>query len=422
MSIGKVAKTYESISVAIIFYYRPQNKYSFIALAGALDTRPLSFSYDLYFPARRGDLLKTIKSKSVLYHKIFVCISIMSAQAKESKETIKEIKDLNINNLIIVAGGPHVTGVSEDTLSWGADYSIIGEGEITLPELISQIMLKGNISLIKGLSYYDNNDKVIFTGHQPYVDLSDWHPFSISHNKVGPLELTRGCYYNCRFCQTPAIFGNRARHRSPEKIFSVVEWMKKKHFNDIRFITPNAFGYYSQQPGKVNIERIFFLLDGIKRINKHCRIFLGTFPSEVRPEYVTPESLNLIKTFAVNRNIVIGAQTGSNNMLRRIRRGHTVEDIYKAVILTTNAGLKPFVDFILGLPEEDSDDINQSMKMIDNIVALGAKIHLHSFMPLVQTDLNNHFQREIDSLVKQKINKLISAGFAYGSWKKQASM
>jgi B12-binding domain/radical SAM domain protein len=288
-----------------------------------------------------------------------------------------------------------------------------------LPEIISQFMIKGNISLIKGLSYYDSNGKVFFTGNQPYVDLNHWLPFSIKYNKLGPLELTRGCCYHCRFCQTPSIFGNTARHRSPERIFAVVEWMKENHFNDIRFTTPNAFGYYSLQPGKVNIEKLNFLLEGIKRINRLSRIFLGTFPSEVRPEFVTPESLDLIKTYAVNRNIVIGAQTGSNSMLHRIRRGHSVEDIFRAVSLTSSAGIKPFVDIILGLPDENSEDINQSFKMIDEIVALGAKIHLHYFIPLVQTEYTQYLKKDIDTVVKQKINRLISAGLAYGSWEKQ---
>jgi B12-binding domain/radical SAM domain protein len=247
-------------------------------------------------------------------------------------------------------------------LNWGAGFSVTGEGEITLHQLICQIREKKDISQVKGISYRDDQGKIVSTRKNDRINLNDWNPLSVSYNKLGPLELTRGCIYRCKFCQTPGIFGNKVRHRSPDNIFRAVEWMKRKNYNDVRFITPNAFGYYSLLPGKANVEKLVCLLDGIKRINKSSRIFFGTFPSEIRPDYVTCESLHVIKKYATNRNIVIGAQTGSNRMLARIRRGHTAEDIYKAVYLTASAGLKPYVDIILGLPDEEADDVIDSMK------------------------------------------------------------
>ena len=79
------------------------------------------------------------------------------------------------------------------------------------------------------------------------------------------------------------------------------------------------------------------------------RIFIGSFPSEIRPEYISRETLNIVLKYADNDNLVIDAQSISQRMLDLYRRGHNVEDILRGVRLALETGLKANVDFNLRL-------------------------------------------------------------------------
>lgn len=86
------------------------------------------------------------------------------------------------------------------------------------------------------------------------------------------------------------------------------------------------------------------------------RFFFGTFPSEVRPEFVTEESVELVRKYCANDSLSLGAQSGSGRILKEIRRGHTVEDSISAVECCLEHEIVPAVDFIFGLPTETEED------------------------------------------------------------------
>ncbi len=76
---------------------------------------------------------------------------------------------------IFIAGGPHPSGCPEETLEY-FDYVVIGEGEETLPELISALNNNGDVSAVKGIAYKDNG-KVDLHRRRENVDLDQYPPF-----------------------------------------------------------------------------------------------------------------------------------------------------------------------------------------------------------------------------------------------------
>jgi radical SAM superfamily enzyme YgiQ (UPF0313 family) len=80
-----------------------------------------------------------------------------------------------------------------------------------------------------------------------------------------------------------------------------------------------------------------------------------------------------------------GAQSGGQRVLDRCHRGHTVGDVYRAVKLTGEAGLRANVDFIFALPGEEEKDVKETLGVITDLVALGAKMHAHTFVSLPGT-------------------------------------
>jgi radical SAM superfamily enzyme YgiQ (UPF0313 family) len=80
------------------------------------------------------------------------------------------------------------------------------------------------------------------------------------------------------------------------------------------------------------LHALFALLERIKKIiGKSGRIFFGSFPSEIRPEFITLESIQLLKDFSDSKTLVFGGQTGSNRLLKTLHRGHTREQVFSAV-------------------------------------------------------------------------------------------
>lgn len=408
--------------IAYIVYYHKHNFYSLNAIVGALETDEVFESIDFYFIPTRDKLKESIEEVTKKYNKIMVGISFYTTQLFETQDLVRIIKRRYKEKVLIVAGGPHPTGDPFGTLKMGVDIVVVGEGEEIIIELMQRIVNNEKIDDIKGIAYINENNRYTYTGKRNLVNLDKYPPFPIKNTRFGAIEITRGCPYVCYFCQTPYILGTKPRHRSIEIICRFVQELKNfyEDLTDIRFITPNAFSYGSQDGKNLNLEKLEDLLFNIRKIlGSKGRIFLGTFPSEVRPEHVIEETLNLILKYANNDNITIGAQSGSQKLLDSCHRDHTIQDIYNAVDLTLKSNLKINVDFIFGLPEENEEDIKLTIQMMKDLATKGARIHAHSFIPLPQTPYANATVKKIRDLYKKEIKLLTSKGFAFGDWQKQ---
>ncbi len=190
---------------------------------------------------------------------------------------------------------------------------------------------------------------------------------------------------------------------------------------DIRVVTPNAFSYGSPDGKVVNLEAIEGLLKSVKKIlGKDCRIFFGSFPSEVRPEQVSRETLGLLKKYCNNNNLIIGAQSGSQRVLDLIGRGHKVEDIYRATMLAVEKGFKVNLDFIFGLPGENGKDKEKTFRAIKDLSEMGAYIHGHMFMPLPGTPFSKERPGKLGREDIKRLKKMETEKTLYGSWENQA--
>jgi B12-binding domain/radical SAM domain protein len=406
-------------NIVIIFYYTKSNRYSFNALVGSLEANNFYRNIPIFFINNEDNLKIELNNIINNYEFVIVGFSFFTTQIWEINSLISELKNL-YEKPVYVAGGPHPTGDPLGTLKMGFDIVVRGEGEETFIDLLNNIRSNENYSTIKGIAFIKDNGEYQFTGWRNPIDLNNYPPFGVKHKKFGAIEITRGCPYVCYFCQTPYIFRSNLRHRSIDSIIKYVEIMRNHNLKDIRFITPNAFSYGSSDGKSLNINKLEELLVSIRKvIGSEGKIFIGSFPSEVRPEHVNEETLNLILKYANNDNIIIGAQSGSQRILDACHRSHKVEDIYKAVEYTRKAGLKANVDFIFGLPKENEEDIKLTIKVIKDLLRKGARIHAHTFMPLPQTPFAKAPPGKIGKRTRKLIEELEHKGLIYGDWIEQ---
>jgi len=394
----------------IVFLTAKENRYSLNALLGSLESRNIISEVDVSIIDYRDVHSGRLEAIRGTDERVIFAFSFATPQYFEICSVVESLRS-RFRNSIFIAGGPHPSGMMEQTFEMKFDHVFVGEAEETFSSFIEDFS-KGRISILW-------RGKNVHRGDSP-VELDNFKPFSEKLRRFGPIEITRGCPHRCYYCQTPSLFGRKVRHRSVDYICELVKIMFRYGLSDIRFISPDAFSYGSENGKEIQLNKICSLLENVRKIlGNKGRIFFGSFPSEVRPERVTHETVALVKEFCDNDNLVIGAQSGSQRILDLIKREHTVEDVYTAVEVIVKNGLKANVDFIFGLPFEEDDDVFETIKFIRKLIKLGARIHVHYFMPLPGTPLARYKPKNF--LVYEEFLKkeLLPYGHAFGQWEKQ---
>jgi B12-binding domain/radical SAM domain protein len=409
------------VRTALVFVLTKQNRNSIAALAGALDVAPGMESIIPLFFWDTDKLPPQVAQAAQDHDQVVVAYSFATASAERVQSSVQRVRRALVNSttpFLLVAGGPHATGDPEGTLALGFDVAARGEGEETLPALLRAWASDTSLSEVRGLAFA-GGEEIRLTPRAHRVEIDHYPPFSVPHGRWGFVEISRGCPWGCRYCQTTYVMGARMRHRSVAHIAEAMRDAMRVGFSYARFITPNALAYGSEDGRSVNLDAVEELLRETSRLVGIDQTYLGSFPSEVRPESVTPEALALITRYTANRIITIGAQSGSQRMLDQMHRGHTVAAIHASVDLALAAGLIPSVDVIFGLPGEAADDRQATIEMVREIADRGARIHGHTFMPLPGTPWAQEPPGEVTPDVESLLGELGRRGQHQGSWGRQ---
>ena len=335
--------------------------------------------------------------------KTLIVYSFMLPHMQEVGKEIKQIK-AKYPQITSICGGAQPTSSPQSCLELGFDHVSVGEGEETFPEFLEN-WLSTDIS--KGIHY----------APKAHVNLDLYPGFSDITEYLPPIEISRGCKYGCMFCGVPRLNNGTLRHRSLDSIRNIVkEYFKRKPSRKrIKFLAPNAFAYGSDGKSP-NLEALKALLEMLKDAGVP-EINLGSFPSEVRPDFVTREVMELVTPYLKNPTIVMGVQTGSDQMLKKMNRGHTRAQAINAISLLREYGFMPHVDFIVGNPDETFEEqfalVDFMEEMIDKYAI---KVHMHTFTPLPSTPWEHKQQSPINETVKQRLRALEKAGKLDGWW------
>ncbi|GIE75547.1 B12-binding domain-containing radical SAM protein [Actinoplanes philippinensis] len=401
--------------LVLVLRYRKAVTYGFHVLLGALGQHETATRYEVRFGESVEETAQHIREAGNV--RTLVLWSFYSPDAAALAEELSQIRELADGpNVTHLAGGVHATAEPVQTLDAGWDMAAIGEGESTLLSLVDA---KGDPTGITGLAYRDATGAVKKTGKAKQRDLNDFPGFALKWDKFNALEITRGCIYACRFCQTPFMFSAKFRHRSLENIRWHVDEMRRRGLRDVRFITPTAlsWGTQSEEPDLAAVEEM--LASCKEGIGPDGRVFFGSFPSEIRPEHVSREALRLVKKYCANNNIIVGAQSGSDRVLGAAKRGHGVEEVRRAARLGIEEGFRINVDMIFGMPGENQDDVGDSLALARELADLGARIHAHTFMPLPGTPWRDAPPGDVDPETIREVDRLSRRGALYGHWQKQ---
>jgi B12-binding domain/radical SAM domain protein len=373
------------------------NKVSLGAILGACPAEILE----------KFNLLTWISSEPVpqqiLHQDSLIVYSFMHPHTQQVGDEISELKTI-APHIQTIAGGAQATSAPAGILELGFDHVVSGEGEVVFGEFLCRWLT-------------DKTPRGIIYAPKAEVNLDLYPGFSEITGYLPPIEISRGCLFGCMFCGVPRLNAATLRHRSLESLENVIrEYFRLKPGRKrIKFLAPNAFAYGSDGR-KPDITALHSLLETIKRVGVP-EINLGSFPSEVRPDFVTREVMELVTPYLSNKTIVMGVQTGSDKMLKKMNRGHSRNDSINAISLLREFGFQPHIDFIIGNPGETEQDQFELIEFMDQMIRQYAvRIHMHTFVPLPATPWENQQQSPINEQVKKKLREFEKAGVLDGWW------
>lgn len=421
-AVRAAASLVTPLPLTVVWAYRRTGKFAFHVLTGALETDPRVASVPVEFANGVDAVVAAAQAALAQGRRVLVGWSFYSPDFAEMTAELRLVRAAVADPRVLhIAGGVHASAEPLQTLRAGFDLVAVGEGEQTIREVVHALSADHDPRAVPGIAWLDGG-QLRRSARAERLSLDDLPPFAPQHERYGPIEITRGCIYACRFCQTPFFAGAQFRHRSVGNVRQWARFLVGREFVDYRFLSPTSMSYGTQGP-EPDLAAVEALLAGVREeIGPSRRLWFGTFPSEVRPEHVTHASMALLRRYVDNRTLIIGGQSGSDAMLQHSRRGHDAATVEAAVAIALEHGFVPHVDFLFGLPGEQVADVEQTLVFMERLVDRGARVHGHTFLPLPGTPFRRAAPGVLAPILRRQLQVLASRGAAYGQWEQQEIM
>lgn len=285
-------------------------------------------------------------------------------------------------SVITLFGGPHVTFDVDNTfLNYPeTDIILIGEAEETIAELIPVLHDRSQWKTVKGIAYIDNST-VVKTDLRPLISDLDKLPLPARHllpmsryQALGfPVSIitSRGCPNKCIFCLGRKMVGFKVRHRSTRLVVDEIENIMSYGINVIN-IADDLF--------TASKNRVADFCDELKRrnINIQWSVF-------ARVNTVDFQTLVLMKEAGCH-TVSFGIESGNPEMLKRVRKGITLNQARDAIAACKKAGINAHASFMVGLPGETRETLNDSDEFSKE---LGIQYGYHFFAPFPGTTVRD---------------------------------
>ncbi len=265
---------------------------------------------------------------------------------------------------LVIAGGPDAVNYAEEYLSQGADIVVIGEGELTLEELLPHLKTEGpqEMEHIHGIVYKKENGEVVRTparelikdlNAQPFPDreainiqryVDVWREF----HGTGSVSLitARGCPYTCKWC-SHSVFGYTHRRRSVENVVAELQHIITTWGPDIVWYADDVFTMNRRW-----LEQLDEALSGLG-----LRAPFETISREDRLDERVVKTLANLGCY----RLWLGAESGSQRILDAMQRKTSAENTRAMTHLLQKHGIEVGMFIMLGYDGEEIADIEESV-------------------------------------------------------------
>ncbi len=269
-----------------------------------------------------------------------------------------------------VAGGPEPGAYVEEYLAAGADVVVIGEGEVTVEELLPALRVGAMgsteslqaLARVNGIAFRASGGEICRTPARAQIPNVDAQPWPLreavdidryvrtwrEHHGMGSVSLitARGCPYHCRWC-SHEVFGKTHRRRKPASVVDELAWLIDRYHPDMAWMADDVFtihhGWLFQYAAEMKRRGLRLPFECISRAD--------------RLNAPVMDALAELGCFRV----WIGSESGSQRVLDRMERGVTVKEVQTAVGLAKARGVKAGMFLMWGYEGEEIEDIEATV-------------------------------------------------------------
>lgn len=317
------------------------------------------------------------------YNPKFVGFTLFTVGVLNSVEIAKMVRAKN-PAIHIIVGGPHISSMGVETLKKfdAFDVGVVFEGELIINDLLHALEDKTPLADVDGIVYRDENGEVKLTHAPEQIKELDKLPmpawdllpnfpdaylpaiFDYPRAPVATYSASRGCPFKCEFCDT-STFGAKVRYNSPQYVYSTM-----KYLSDTYGIKHLQF-----------VDDLF--VANRKIVSELCDLLVAnpidmTWSCTARVDTVKPEVLAKMKA-AGCWEISYGIESGSDMMLKAMKKSIKSKQSEDAIQWTNDAGINVKGLFMLGYPGETRETIQETKEFVSRLTL--TKMNLSKFTP-----------------------------------------
>ncbi len=288
-------------------------------------------------------------------------------------QTAASVKQWSPETFVTLLGS-HVTYFDRETVAENpaVDAVIRGEFEYTAADLARALQAGGDLSGVLGLTYHDADGDPRRNPDRPLFEPLDDIPFPARHIVRGDgyragiysggnptaMVSSRGCPYHCTFCLWPdVLYGHKFRARSAQNVVDEIEEAARTYGHDEVYFDDDTF--------TIDRQRVLDITHLIRERGLEQEV---EWIAQCRVDTVDREMLEAMK--AANCGYILyGVESGSPQMLKKMRKGITLDKVRQAFQLTHEVGIKTQAFFLFGIPGETQDTIQETIEFAKELNA-----------------------------------------------------
>jgi len=284
----------------------------------------------------------------------YVFISAMFIQKKSVDHIIERCKRLKVK---IVAGGPLFTTFPEAYLN--IDHLVLKEAEITLPVFLNDLKIGCPES------YYTSHEKPDLKN----TPIPQWDLINMKKYAVMGIQYSRGCPFNCDFCDITALLGHKVRTKTTSQIINELESLYvHKWRGDVFFVDDNFIGKRQH----LKNELLPAIIDWMDKRNHPF-----AFNTQASIDMVDDEELMTLMTRAGFDCVFIGIESPNEESLAECNKKQNIgRDIVAAIKKIQQFGMQVQAGFIVGFDSDKPGVFNKLISLIQDSGVVTAMVGL----------------------------------------------